>query len=58
MTHHRQHDAACWRFVACFLAVTAAHPAVRWLPADRLFAAPVRQAPAVQARNRRSRGPR
>jgi hypothetical protein len=56
MTHHRQHDAACWRFVARFLAVTAAHPAVRWLPADRLFAAPVRPASAAPARKRRSRG--
>jgi hypothetical protein len=37
MTHHLQHDAGCWRFVARFLALTAAHPAVRWLPAPRIF---------------------
>ncbi|MDZ4735963.1 MAG: polysaccharide deacetylase family protein [Rhodospirillaceae bacterium] len=39
MTHHLQHDAACWRFVERFLRQSAAHPAVRWLPASRVFAA-------------------
>jgi hypothetical protein len=38
MTHHLQHDAGCWRFVERFLRQTAAHPAVRWLPATRVFA--------------------
>jgi hypothetical protein len=40
MTHHRQHDAGCWRFVERFLRQSAAHPAVRWLPATRIFAGP------------------
>ncbi|MEX0810529.1 MAG: polysaccharide deacetylase family protein [Dongiaceae bacterium] len=39
MTHHLQHDAGCWRFVERFLRQSAAHPAVRWLPATRVFAA-------------------
>ncbi|MEX1108049.1 MAG: hypothetical protein WEC00_03975, partial [Dongiaceae bacterium] len=39
MTHHLQHDAGCWRFVERFLRQSAAHPAVRWLPAVRVFSA-------------------
>ena len=39
MTHHLRHDTACWRFVERFLRQTAAHPAVRWLPARRVFGA-------------------
>lgn len=37
MTHHLQHDAGCWQFIERFLAVTAMHPAVRWLPARTVF---------------------
>jgi hypothetical protein len=55
MTHHRQHDAACWRFLERFLAVTAAHPAVRWLSAEQVFAPPAAPAPP---RRRRAGGPR
>jgi hypothetical protein len=39
MTHHLQHDAGCWRFLERFLAVTASHPSVRYLPAADIFAA-------------------
>ncbi len=41
MTHHLDHDAACWRFLAEFLRRTTAHPAARWLSAPALFG-PVR----------------
>lgn len=37
MTHHLQHDAGCWQFLERFLAVTASHPAVRYLPAAEIF---------------------
>ena len=39
LTHHRDHDEAVWRFLAAFLAVTAAHPAVRMLPITDLVRA-------------------
>lgn len=37
MTHHLQHDAGCWQFLERYLAVTASHPAVRYLPAAEIF---------------------
>jgi hypothetical protein len=37
MTHHLQHDAGCWQFLERFLAVTASHPAVRYLSAADIF---------------------
>ena len=37
MTHHLQHDAGCWQFLERFLAVTASHPSVRYLPAAEIF---------------------
>jgi hypothetical protein len=33
LSHHLRHDGAGWDFLGRFLAVTAAHPAVRWLDA-------------------------
>ncbi len=52
MTHHRQHDSACWRFLERFLALTSAHPAVRYLPAAEIFA-PVRAATRPSRSGRR-----
>jgi len=40
LTHHLQHDPATWDFLARLLAATRADPAVRWLGAQTLFAAP------------------
>lgn len=37
LTHHRDHDAGCWRFIEAFLGATTAHPAVAWQAADTLF---------------------
>ena len=31
LTHHRDHDEACWRFVAAFRAAIEAHPAAEWV---------------------------
>ena len=31
LTHHRDHDEACWRFIARFAAVIDAHPAALWV---------------------------
>ena len=31
LTHHRDHDEACWRFIARFNAVINAHPAALWV---------------------------
>lgn len=31
LTHHRDHDAACWQFVARVAAAVARHPAGRWV---------------------------
>lgn len=31
LTHHRDHDEACWRFIAKFVAAVDAHPAARWV---------------------------
>ena len=44
MTHHLQHDAGCWQFLERFLAVTASHPSVRYLPAVEIFLAGARDA--------------
>jgi hypothetical protein len=38
LTHHLDHDEACWRFVADFLALTEAHPAARWMSAAEALA--------------------
>ncbi|NIR32323.1 MAG: hypothetical protein GWN84_24085 [Gammaproteobacteria bacterium] len=38
MTHHLEHDAACWELVAAFVGRTPLHPAVRWLSVAELFA--------------------
>jgi hypothetical protein len=46
MTHHLQHDAGCWQFLERFLAVTASHPSVRYLPATEIFLAGARDARA------------
>lgn len=37
LTHHRDHDAGCWRFIETFLSATTGHPAVAWQAADTLF---------------------
>lgn len=37
LTHHLVHDEACWRFTERFVAMTAGHPATRWLPAAIVF---------------------
>ena len=39
MTHHRDHDAACERFVDRFVAATRDHDASQWLDARTLFGA-------------------
>jgi hypothetical protein len=31
LTHHRDHDEACWRFIATFAAAVDAHAAARWV---------------------------
>ena len=31
LTHHRDHDEACWRFIARFAAAVDAHPAALWV---------------------------
>ena len=31
LTHHRDHDEACWRFIAKFTAAVDAHPAALWV---------------------------
>lgn len=31
LTHHRDHDDACWRFLNRFVAAIAGHPAARWV---------------------------
>ena len=33
LTHHLDHDDACWQFIADLLSLTAAHPSVRWTSA-------------------------
>lgn len=38
MTHHLEHDTACWAFVEELLGRTTAHPGVRWLAAAEVFA--------------------
>ncbi len=30
LTHHLDHDEACWRFIDRFIAAVGSHPAVRW----------------------------
>ncbi len=40
LSHHKVHDAAAWSFLDRLLACLAAHPAVRLLRADAVFAAP------------------
>jgi len=37
LTHHLEHDEACWTFVDRLLGETRDHPAVRWLGAEELF---------------------
>lgn len=39
LTHHLDHDEACWAFVDRLLAETRDHPAVRWLGAEEVFVA-------------------
>jgi hypothetical protein len=39
LTHHLAHDEPTWSFLEQFLARTKAHPAVRWLDAEAVFAA-------------------
>ncbi len=38
LTHHLVHDETAWRFLETLLAITAAHPAVRWVGMDALMA--------------------
>jgi hypothetical protein len=38
LTHHAAHDDACWTFLDGLFGRLAAHPAVRWLSADQVFA--------------------
>ena len=40
MTHHLDHDPACWRFVEQLLRVTRDHPAAEWADPGQLFARP------------------
>lgn len=37
LTHHLEHDEACWTFIDRLLAETRDHPAVRWLDAEEVF---------------------
>lgn len=47
LTHHLVHDAAAWAFLARVLRQLSAHPAVRFLTAEAVFAAPAPRAPAA-----------
>lgn len=38
LTHHIDHDAALWAFVAAFAALVGQHPGARWVGARQLFA--------------------
>ena len=38
LTHHLDHDEACWSFMADLLALTKAHPAARWMSAAEALA--------------------
>jgi len=40
LSHHQAHDEAAWDFLAALFGRLARHPAVRLLPAGRVFAAP------------------
>jgi hypothetical protein len=31
LTHHRDHDEACWSFIAAFAGAIDAHAAARWV---------------------------
>ena len=37
LTHHRNHDRACWGFLECLLERTRSHPAVRWLSVSEVM---------------------
>lgn len=37
LTHHRDHDAGCWRFIESFAALVADHPAAQWIPSQAEF---------------------
>jgi len=37
LTHHLAHDRACWDFLAQLLDALDKHPAVKWMPAGRIF---------------------
>jgi hypothetical protein len=39
LTHHLDHDEACWAFIDRLFDRTRGHPAVRWLGADEIFPA-------------------
>jgi hypothetical protein len=51
LTHHLRHDETVWTFTADFLALTARHPAVRWLDAKAALGigAPDRTPPVIPA---------
>ena len=34
LTHHRDHDPACWRFITAFVRVVGDHPAADWTTAE------------------------
>ncbi|MEQ9607084.1 MAG: hypothetical protein RLN99_05395 [Kiloniellaceae bacterium] len=40
LSHHQAHDEAAWDFLAALFGRLARHPAVRLLPAERVFATP------------------
>lgn len=40
LTHHRDHDAATWRFVETLLTVAVRHPAIRFPPIAEIFSLP------------------
>ncbi len=42
LTHHRDHDAACWRFLSRLVAVVSDHPAGHWISGFETIAGPRR----------------
>lgn len=37
LTHHRDHDPACWRFIADFIRIVEDHPGAAWTSAELAF---------------------
>ena len=48
LTHHLDHDEACWGFIDRLFDQTRDHPAVRWLGADEIFLTETRSRVALE----------